>query len=112
MSEEDPRVLSLSRLRRITKYEGMSFLVLLFVAMPLKYFFDQPMAVRVVGSLHGLLFVLFCLALLHTFRTCRWPLSRAALVFAAGFLPFGPFLVDPRLAREEAGIGGRTGAAD
>lgn len=93
-------------------YEGMSFLVLLLVAMPLKYFLHMPLAVRIVGSLHGLLFVLFCLALLHTHRTCRWPLSRAAMVFAAGFLPFGPFLVDPRLAREEAEISGGSGATD
>ena len=89
-------------LRRIAKAEAVSFLVLLCVAMPLKYLAGQPMAVKVVGWLHGLLFVVFCATLLHTMVTARWPLSRAAAIFISALLPFGPFLLDRSMANYEA----------
>jgi integral membrane protein len=77
--------------------EGASFLVLLFLAMPLKYIWGQPLAVRIVGMAHGVLFVIFCASLLHTTIVAKWPLGRAALVFAAAFFPFGPWLIDRRI---------------
>ena len=54
---------ALRHLRLVALLEGSSFLVLLFIAMPLKYLADQPLAVRIVGSIHGLLFVIFMAAL-------------------------------------------------
>jgi len=77
--------------------EACSFLVLLGIAMPLKYFAGQPGAVKVVGWIHGVLFIVFCGALLRTTLVVRWPLSRAALIFVAALLPFGPFVVDRRM---------------
>jgi integral membrane protein len=77
--------------------EACSFLVLLGIAMPLKYFAGQPGAVKVVGWIHGMLFIAFCAALLRTMIVARWPLSRAALIFVAALLPFGPFVVDRRM---------------
>jgi integral membrane protein len=65
--------------------------------MPLKYFAGQPGAVKVAGWIHGLLFIVFCGALLRTIVVARWPLARAALVFVAALLPFGPFVVDRRM---------------
>lgn len=88
-------------LRKIAVLEGISFLVLLGIAMPLKYVFGKPEAVLLVGWIHGLLFVLFCGSLLHTTVVVRWPLTRAALMFVAALLPFGPFVMDRRLAQEE-----------
>ena len=88
-------------LRRIGRIEGISFLLLLGIAMPLKYAAGKPSAVKVLGWAHGLLFVIFCISLLQTMRAARWPLGRAALVFLAGLLPFGPFLLDRRLKRFE-----------
>lgn len=93
-------------LRRTAVVEGVSFLVLLGIAMPLKYIYGQPQAVRIVGMLHGVLFVVFCAALLYVTLVARWPMSRAALVFAASIIPFGPWLVDRRMneyAREFRG---------
>ena len=84
-------------LRTTALIEGVSFLILLAVAMPLKYLAGLPQAVKIVGWLHGLLFVAFCAALLHTTIVARWPLTRAALVFIASLIPFGPFLIDPRM---------------
>ncbi len=85
-------------LRRIAFIEGISFLVLLFVAMPLKYLAHLPLAVVVTGWIHGVLFVVFSVALLRTMLIARWPVSRCAAVFVAALLPFGPFLIDGRMA--------------
>lgn len=81
-------------LRKVALAEGLSFLLLLGVAMPLKYWAGMPMAVMVVGSIHGGLFVLFGWCWLRTWEIARWPLARAAAVFAAALLPFGPFVLD------------------
>ena len=85
-------------LRRLALIEGVSFLILLFIAMPLKYLAAMPMAVVVTGWIHGVLFVLFGLALVRTKLTAGWPLSRCAMVFVAALLPFGPFVIDRRMA--------------
>jgi integral membrane protein len=84
-------------LRATALVEAISFLVLLGVAMPLKYFAGMPQAVKVVGWAHGLLFVAFCVALLQAAVVARWPLGRAAVIFVAALLPFGPFIVDRRM---------------
>ena len=99
----DNPTLAINHLRRIGMIEGVSFLLLLGVAMPLKYLADMPMAVKVVGWAHGLLFIIFCLALWRAKQSARWPLSSAALVFIAALLPFGPFVIDGRLRREAGG---------
>lgn len=100
----DPTLLStpLARLRVVGILEGVSFLVLLGVAMPLKYLAGLPQAVRIVGSLHGFLFLLFLLVLARAAAAYRWPLSRIALAVVAAVLPFGPFVLDAHLRREEA----------
>ena len=69
--------------------------------MPMKYLAGQPLAVKIVGWIHGVLFVVFCFALLRTMLAARWPLLRGAVIFIAALLPFGPFLLDGRMARYE-----------
>ena len=88
---------SVSFLRSVGLLEAVSYLLLLFIAMPLKYAWDMPLAVRIVGSAHGALFVLFCIALWRVLMTTNWPFSRAALVFIASLLPFVPFFIDRRM---------------
>ena len=90
------------RLRLLGLIEGASFLILLGVAMPLKYALGRPEAVRVVGWAHGLLFMLFLLALFHAASERGWPLRRVAAGFIAAVVPFGTFVFDARLRREEA----------
>jgi integral membrane protein len=90
---------SIGRLRVIGWWEGVSFLVLLGVAMPLKYFAGWPHAVRVVGMAHGILFLLYVWAAIQTAIDRRWPAKRTAIVLAASVLPAGPFLVDARILR-------------
>jgi integral membrane protein len=86
-----------SFLRSVALLEAISWLLLLFIAMPLKYAWGMPLAVRIVGSVHGALFVAFCFALWRVLNHTNWPLSRAALVFVASFVPFMPFFIDRRM---------------
>lgn len=92
----------IGRLRWIAFVEGCSYLALLGIAMPLKYFAGLPLAVKIVGALHGGLFVLFCVALGHVMLSARWSLFRGGIVFASSLVPFGTFLIDARLRREQA----------
>jgi len=81
--------MQLKTIRLVSYVEGISLLLLFLVAMPLKYYFGLPLAVRVVGSLHGLLFVILMGVLFYSRlkRTLEW---KAALsVFALSFVPFG-----------------------
>lgn len=89
-------------LRRTGIAEGISFLVLLLIAMPLKYYFHQPMAVKIVGWLHGVLFVAF-IAMAWNYKNERnKSLKWFALAFAAAFIPLGTFWFDRKLKREES----------
>ncbi len=92
----------LRQLRVIGISEGISFLLLLFVAMPLKYLLEQPGAVRVVGMVHGVLFILYVVGLYRAAMARDWPLRRTALAFVASVVPFGFFFFDPSLRREIA----------
>lgn len=91
---------SINRLRFIGKLEGLSFLALLGIAMPLKYMKGMPEAVKYTGWAHGVLFVLFCFALIHTLMVTKWSAMRGMILFVAALIPFGPFLVDKRLVEE------------
>jgi len=95
---------SISRLRIIGLIEGISFLVLLGVAMPLKYFAGLPQAVRIVGWIHGLLFIAFCVALTQAHQEAKWKLGRTGGVLIAALLPFGPFVIDKRLRQEDEAL--------
>ncbi len=82
--------------------EALSYLVLLLIAMPLKYVWHMPLYVRWVGSFHGAFFVVFCIAIGFTARHQRWPLTTSGLAFASAFLPFGPILFERRFLPDEA----------
>lgn len=90
------------RLHRMGRIEGVSLLVLLGVAMPLKYVAGLPLAVRIVGSLHGLLWVIYMLLLAQVWRTLRWPFSTVVTAGVASVLPFGPWWFERRRAAEVA----------
>ena len=92
---------TIRRLRYIGLIEGVSSLLLFFVAMPLKYLNDMPRAVTVVGTVHGFLFILYMLALGQTMIQLKHSLGWAAKVFIAAIFPFGPFLIEPALRREQ-----------
>ncbi|MCS7462360.1 DUF3817 domain-containing protein [Paenibacillus doosanensis] len=89
----------IGRLRAIGIYEGISFLVLLIIAMPLKYYADFPQPVKYIGMLHGILFILYLLALAHVTWAHRWNIFKVLGAILASLLPFGTFVLDARLRR-------------
>ena len=91
----------LNRLRIVGIYEGISYLLLLFLAMPLKYFADIPAAVTYVGWIHGLLFVLFIIALVHVWFALRWSFKNVVLAFIASLVPLGTFYLDKKIRERE-----------
>ncbi len=91
----------LGRLRIIAFLEGMSFLVLLFIAMPLKKWMGMPMMVRHVGMTHGILFLMYLVAVLHVMIALKWSFWKGALAVLASFVPFGTFVLDAKMLKEE-----------
>lgn len=90
------------RLRFIGFVEGISYLVLLFIAMPLKYWAGMPPAVRIVGSVHGALFVLFVASVVEvTIRRPWWSSDFWGKAALAALLPFGTFVFDGWLKKME-----------
>ena len=86
--------------RRVGIWEGISFLVLLGIAMPLKYLAGMPLAVTYVGMAHGVLFM----AYLYLINECRkafgWSLKTAALGVVSAVMPAGPFIYDKWVAKQ------------
>jgi len=93
---------SLNLFRKVAVAEGISYLLLLFIAMPLKYWADMPLAVKYTGWVHGLLFVLYGACLIMAWQEAKWKFGKAALIFFASLLPFAPFIVDKNLKKEQA----------
>ncbi len=91
----------LSWLRRTGIAEGISFLVLLGVAMPLKYLLHQPMAVKICGWIHGILFVAFLFLAWEVKTDRNKSLKWFATAFLAAIIPTGTFFFDKKLKREE-----------
>ena len=92
----------LVRLRLVGIVEGVSFLLLLGIAMPLKYLAGEPRMVSVVGAAHGALWILYVAAVFQAAGAFRWSLGRIAAALAASVLPFGPFVFDAHLRRTQA----------
>lgn len=95
---------SIGRLRAVALVEGISFIMLLGIAMPLKYFAGMPQAVTLAGWLHGMLFIAFCVALTQAHQEGKWSSWRTGTVLIAALLPFGPFVIDGRLREEDAAL--------
>lgn len=102
----------LRQLRLVAFLEGLSFVFLLFVAMPLKHFVGLPLAVRIAGMVHGLLFIAFVFTLFRAAVGNDWALKRWGLAFVSSLLPFGTFVFDRTLKTEIASKAQRVGGID
>ncbi len=80
---------SFSTFRAISFIEGISYLILLFIAMPLKYFVGIPLAVKIVGMAHGVLFILFIVALYKSAKENNWENKTTIQLFIYSLIPFG-----------------------
>ena len=86
-----------SRFRIISIIEGLSYLILVFIAMPLKYMFNYPMAVKIVG----ILFILFFVALVMAMNRYKWKFLGFQL-FVYSLLPFGFILIEKIIMKNPA----------
>ncbi|SEP78825.1 DUF3817 domain-containing protein [Neolewinella agarilytica] len=90
---------SLGRLRILAFVEGVSFLLILFVTMPLKYLLDQPEPNKVIGMGHGVLFIAYCLLVLVVGINRDWSWKVIGLSLLASIIPFGTFWADKKYFR-------------
>jgi integral membrane protein len=98
---------SIRNLRVVGILEGVSFLVLLCIAMPLKYFMGLPLAVKYVGWAHGVLFVLYIPAVFLARKAMQWNFFQVLVALAASLVPLGTFFLDRQLSkREKLGVEG------
>jgi integral membrane protein len=88
---------ALRDLRFAALCEGISLAVLVFVAMPLKHVAGLPLAVRIVGAAHGLLFLVFVSALSRAVLEQRWPARRWLAALGWAVLPLGFLVLDRKL---------------
>jgi integral membrane protein len=90
--------------RKIAIAEGISFIVLLFIAMPLKYIGHIPIAVTICGGLHGILFIAYVVLAREVKTTYKKDLRWFGKAMLASVLPFGTFVMDKQWRREEAAV--------
>lgn len=87
--------------RGIAFLEGISYLVLLLIAMPLKYFADLPEYVMIAGMAHGVLFTMYVIALLVVWITRRWSFLKVLGAFILSIIPFATFWLEVKLRKEQ-----------
>ncbi|WP_373035932.1 DUF3817 domain-containing protein [Sulfurimonas sp.] len=92
---------SVKKFGQINSIEGYSYLLLLFIAMPMKYAFGYPMAVKIAGMIHGILFILFCLLLVKAWHESKWAFSENIIFFVASLIPFGTFFTKNKIKSYE-----------
>ena len=81
-------------LRVISYLEGISYILLLFIAVPIKYYANDPSLVKLLGMPHGLLFVAYVILSLVSSKEYRWNSKKTLVVLISSVIPFGTFYVD------------------
>ena len=81
-------------LRVISNLEGISYILLLFIAVPIKYYANDPSLVKLLGMPHGLLFVAFVILSLVNSKKYNWSFIKTIVVLISSIIPFGTFYVD------------------
>ncbi len=92
---------TIGRFRAVAFVEGISYLILLFVAVPLKYVWGQPLAVRAFGSIHGFLFILYIWYVFICKVTYNWGIAKTLILLAISVIPFGNFYADGKYLKNE-----------
>ena len=92
--------LLLNTFRIVALLEGLSYILLLFIAVPIKYFGQDPQYVKLLGMPHGLLFVGYIVLAVLIGKELKWSTKTFALVFLASILPFATFYVDQKILKK------------
>ena len=95
---------AIGKFRLIGFIEGISYLVLLFIAMPLKYAMGIAMATKIVGMIHGILFIIFIALMIEAAQKYSFSKKDNVIFFVASLIPFGTFFTDKRLNELEKEI--------
>lgn len=90
----------LLKFKWINKIEGISFIILLFIAMPLKYSFGYPIATKIAGMIHGLLVFAFIYQIIEAKKEAGFTLQETVLYSILSLVPFGSFYTDKLLAKK------------
>ena len=90
---------ALHRFRIISYIEGLSYLILLFIAMPIKYIGENPYPVKIVGMTHGILFILFMIFLFESLRRYSWENRFSIRLFVYSLIPFGSFIIEKKIKK-------------
>jgi integral membrane protein len=93
---------ALRRFRLFAMLEGLSLILLVFGAVPLKHLAGNPLAVRVLGPIHGLFFILYAWSVYNAVDNEKWSKRQALWAMIASVVPFGTFVLDARIRRDEA----------
>jgi len=96
--------ITLKNFRIISIAEGVSFIILLFVAMPLKYALGYAIAVKITGMIHGLLFIGYIVLLALAVKEYKWDINYIIKLFIASLVPFGTFFTEKELKKRENAI--------
>ncbi len=88
---------ALKRFRLISAIEGLSYLILVFIAMPIKYMGDNPYYVKIFGMAHGVLFILFMISLFEVKKREKWDTGFMFQLFVLSLIPFGAFVIESKV---------------
>lgn len=95
---------ALTRFRIMAWATGVMLLILVFVAMPMKYAFDRPGLVELIGPIHGALYAVYVLVAFHFAALNRFPLVRTVGLMLAGTIPFASFYAERYAVRSSSSI--------
>ena len=91
---------NIGRLRVVALFEGISLLVLIFIAVPMKYVWGNPIGSEVIGPIHGVLFIIYVLLTFSVAGDYNWKFFKTTLlVLVASFIPFGTFYIDSKILK-------------
>ncbi|WP_375723442.1 DUF3817 domain-containing protein [Arcobacter sp. KX21116] len=90
---------ALHRFRIISYIEGLSYLTLLFIAMPIKYIAENPYPVKIIGMTHGILFILFMIFLFESLKKYSWENRFSTKLFIYSIIPFGSFIIEKKIKK-------------
>ena len=88
--------------KKLGTLEGLSLLILLFIAMPLKYLAGNPLAVKITGSVHGFLFIAYLILAVLVSKKLKWGFDTIIICSIYASIPFGTFIFEKKYLNKPA----------
>lgn len=93
----------IQKFRVISILEGISYLLILFVTMPLKYILNQGMPNKIIGTAHGILFITYVVFAIFLKVEKNWDVKKTVIVLLCSIIPFGTFWMDKKYFKPSVG---------